>query len=174
MLGDQPSSACSGRKGPTAIDEIAARKESFEWGAFLQATTAEAPPADNPEEAAPAAPTANGQVLRATCQAVQPLSRMRLQTYIDGWTAVVGLTLWEVNTRAQKEPTGWCVVQQEHPADAAPPATGAVTSEGLAAATQAALRSVRRTRRKCGRSSSLYRCQCRTRCLSCSVVRTEP
>ena len=42
-----------------------------------------------------------------------------------------------------------CAMQQEKAVDPAPAAAGAVTSEGLAAATQAALRSVRRTRRKC-------------------------
>ncbi len=51
--------------------------------------------------------------------------------------------------RRKRAHKGCCAAYQEKAVDPAPPAAGAVTSEGLAAATQAALRSVRRTRRKC-------------------------
>lgn len=54
----------AGRRGAKAIDEIAARKESFEWGAFLRVTSPEAPPADMPNESVPAASAPDHQVLQ--------------------------------------------------------------------------------------------------------------
>ena len=66
----------AGGKGRKAIDEIAARKESFEWGAFLRVPDAEAPPVDACNNSVPAAPALGGQVRQPSCQAVSSLTAL--------------------------------------------------------------------------------------------------
>ena len=180
---ERHSALFAGVKGGKAIDEIAARKGRFEWGAFLTAAV-EAPPAETGGAAA-AADNCGAQVRSASPQTVLSEVLIALPPSLS-LSAPSHVSSPSCHLHVQARLTAPTVRSRPHVArqhdlasimqtsilrggyqalvveDAPAPTVGAVTSAGLAAATQAALQGVRRTRRRCGPahpdSASLVHC----------------